>query len=84
MEIFGRSPYTPTSAYEWLMLFVVLAAIGVSATLAADRTAAALMLCAGSASYLFDSALYLPVGTVKSRLFSIREHLKQQLKAKTR
>ena len=25
--------------------------------------------------------LHLPVGTVKSRLFSIREHLKQQLKA---
>jgi RNA polymerase sigma factor (sigma-70 family) len=26
------------------------------------------------------SVLHLPVGTVKSRLFSIREHLKQQLK----
>lgn len=62
MEIFGRSPYTPTSASEWLLLIGVLGLIAVTATLAADWPAAVLMLFAAVASYLFDSAIYIPAG----------------------
>ncbi len=62
MEIFGRSPYTPTSAFEWVMLIGVLGAIVTTATLASDWPAAVLMLFAAVASYLFDSAIYIPLG----------------------
>lgn len=62
MEIFGRSPYTPTSPFEWLVLIGVLGAIVTTATLAADWPAAVLMLFAGIASFLFDSAIYIPLG----------------------
>jgi hypothetical protein len=62
MEIFGRSPYTPTSPLEWLLLIGVLGAVVTTATLAADWPAAVLMLFAAIASFLFDSALYIPLG----------------------
>src|SRR6478735_4243082 len=62
MEIFGRSPYTPTSAFEWLLLLGVLGAIVTTAALASDWPAAVLMLFAGIASFLFDSAIYIPLG----------------------
>jgi hypothetical protein len=62
MEIFGRSPYTPTSPLEWLLLIGVLGAVVTTATLAADWPAAVLMLFASIASFLFDSALYIPLG----------------------
>lgn len=62
MEVFGRSPYTPSSAIEWLVLIGVLGAILLSATLAADWPAAVLMLFAAVASFLFDSAIYIPAG----------------------
>lgn len=76
MEIFGRSPYTPGSASEWLMLIGVLAAIAISATLASDWPAAVLMLFAGFASFLFDSAIYIPFGIALAGVtaFAFRGH----------
>jgi hypothetical protein len=62
MEIFGRSPYIPASTFEWLVLIGVLGAIVTTATLASDWPAAVLMLFAGIASFLFDSAMYIPLG----------------------
>ncbi|HET9662207.1 MAG TPA: phosphatase PAP2 family protein [Thermomicrobiales bacterium] len=62
MEIFGRSPYIPTSPFEWLLLIGVLGAVVTTATLASDWPAAALMFFAAIASFLFDSALYIPLG----------------------
>lgn len=62
MEIFGRSPYLPSSAFEWVLLIGVLAVLVIGGTLAADWPAAVLMLFAAVASYLFDSAIYIPAG----------------------
>src|SRR5690349_15611389 len=62
MEVFGRSPYTPSSAVEWIVLLGVLVTIAATATLASDWPAAVLMLFAAVASFLFDSAIYIPLG----------------------
>ena len=62
MEIFGRSPALPTSTGEWLVFVVVFAVIAIAGTRAADWSAAVFMLLVALAAYLFDSAIYIPLG----------------------
>jgi hypothetical protein len=62
MEIIGRSPHTPTTGFEWLMLLAVLGGIAVSVSLASDRPSAALMIFAAVAFAYLDASITVPIG----------------------
>ena len=62
MEIFGRSPALPGTPGEWLVFALVFALIAISGVRAADKPTAAFMLLVAFAAYLFDSAIYIPLG----------------------
>jgi PAP2 superfamily len=71
MEIFGRSPYLPSSLTEWLVFLAVMTTIVVSATLASDWPAAVMLALAAFASYLFDSAIFIPIGIALSAVLAL-------------
>ncbi len=60
IEVFGRSPYLPSSVQEWVIFAVVFAAIGLFGTLASSKWTAVFMAFAAFAAYLFDSVIYIP------------------------
>ena len=62
MEIIGRSPHTPTSGFEWVMLLVVLSGIAIGVSLASDRPSAALMIFAAVAFAYLDASIAVPIG----------------------
>ena len=61
MEIFGRSPYTHSFGFEWLLLFVVLGGIVLTVSRASDWPAVALMLGAAMAFGYVDGSIAIPI-----------------------
>ncbi len=68
MEIFGRSPYSPTSGFEWLFLLAVLSGVAVSVTLASDWPTAVLMLVTATAIGFSDTSIAGPIGILLAAL----------------
>ena len=72
MEIIGRSPHTPTSGFEWLMLLVVLGGIAIGVSLASDRPSAALMIFAAVAFAYLDASIVVPIAIALASAIAYR------------
>ncbi|MGE3797760.1 MAG: phosphatase PAP2 family protein [Thermomicrobiales bacterium] len=72
IEVFGRSPYLPSSIQEWIVFIAVFAAIGVFGTLSSSKWSAAFMGFAGFAAYLFDSVIFIPLAISLAGLIAWR------------
>lgn len=71
MEILGRSPYTHTTWFDWLLLLIVLGGIVVSASLASDRPTAFLLLTSALAAGYIDATPAIPLGILAAGLVAL-------------
>jgi hypothetical protein len=61
LEVFGRSPYLPSSAGEWVTALAILAVIAFFGSRAAGWPVVGFMTFTAIASYLFDAVAYIPL-----------------------
>lgn len=72
IEVFGRSPYLPSTVQEWVIFAVVFAAIGLFGTLASSKWTAVFMAFAAFAAYLFDSVIFIPFAVASAGFIAWR------------
>lgn len=60
MDLFGRSPYTHATSFEWLLLLALLGGIVVSVSIASDRATASLMLVGAIVFGSIDASIAVP------------------------
>jgi len=72
MEIFGRTPHTPTSSFEWLLTIAVLSSVAIAATRAADWPSAVFLVFSAIAFGGVDTTSAAAVGVTLAALVAYR------------